>query len=119
MSIGTVTLQQQTDKSFTHVAFHDRVSFPGDGSYPTNGTAAFAAKFQSVSIADPRGGSYPNVLPFQGRTPIFVVGHSGVYRLQYDITNDKLKVYNTTTGAEVANATDLSGTTFEALVISN
>lgn len=119
MSISAITLDVQASTEPSTVTFQDRVSFTGDSSYPTNGTAAFAAKLRAVTVPDPRGGSYPAVPAFQGRTPIFVVGFGGAYRLEYDRPNDKLKVFNTTTGAEVANATDLSGTTFTALVTSN
>lgn len=104
MAIGTVTVANRVNHGYVKVLY-DVISFPGDGAYPTGGTAAFEA---SVRTAVGRG----------ALDIVAVVAlDCGIYSPVYDYTNDKLKV-RTEALAEVANTTDLSGTTFRILVIS-
>ena len=120
MALGTPTLKSQAHKSFSRVVFFDRITLAGDSAYTAGGSAGFAAYFQglvSTETENAQVGSV-NYQPFAGRTPLEVLGFGGVYRAQYDATNDKLQVFNTSTGAEAGNG-DLSGTTFDLLVISN
>jgi hypothetical protein len=83
--------------------FFDLLTFLGDGIYPTGGTPGFKATVQALFN--------------DSRSPIAVITQdAGAYRATYDQVNDKLKVFSA--GVEVTNATDLSGTTFHILVIS-
>lgn len=81
-------------------SFMLRLSFPGDDSYPTGGTAAFqdfvraAVGGRAVEVIDVIAGDCADNVPY------------------YDKANDKLKVRVLSTGAEVANTTNLSGVTF-------
>jgi hypothetical protein len=104
--IGTITTSTAGGGGMPSApVFMDRISFPGDGNYTTGGTVAFEASFRA-KIGE-------------NRTIIDVIaGDCGNNKAVYDRTNDKLKVLVGSTGAEVANATDLSGTTFNVLVIS-
>lgn len=110
MSLGTFTIGDEVGTQPSAPTFTDRVSFLGDNSYPTGGTATFSALFQAKTK--------------DGRKPIAVIAQDcGGYVVAYDETNDKLKVFR---GAhtvdnpmsEVPNATDLSGVTFNVIVIS-
>jgi hypothetical protein len=84
--------------------FLGRVSFLGDDSYPTGGTAGFAALVAAL-------------LPATGLTVMGVVQQNNSDHIcRYDKANDKLVVQLASTGAEVANAVDLSSVTFELLV---
>lgn len=95
--------------------FHDVVTFTGDSSYPTGGTAGFGAAIQAF---------------FKDRRQVLaVIGQDcGGYTVVYVPSGDKLKVYESAAvastpdaaapAAEVANATDLSGVTFNCLVLS-
>lgn len=103
MALGTITIVKQA--AAHGPLFHDRISFAGDGAYPTGGTAAFETTFRT------KIGST--------RTIVAIIAEDcGVYRPSYDYANKKLKVRNLTDGTEVSNATDLSGTTFNITVIS-
>lgn len=112
MAIGTGTVAVRTGHD-NRGAFIDLVSFAGDSSYPTGGTAGFEASMRAAI----------------GRGNIDVVGvigqDCGGYVPVYDRANDKLKVYFVNNdGAsdgpmiEVAGSTDLSGVTFRVLVVS-
>lgn len=84
--------------------FFNLVNFHGDNAYPTNGTPGFRALIQAL-FGD-------------GRTVLAVVPQDcGGYTAAYDSVADKLKVW-AANNTEVANATDLSGVTFNLLVIS-
>lgn len=68
-----------------------------DNSYPTGGEAFSFDGINSIMI--------------------FLIEGSGNYRFQYDYTNDKILAYVGSTGAEVANATDLSAVTVQGLLL--
>lgn len=103
MALGTGTVTGQYKKSASAPLDVIHISFAGDDSYPTGGTAAFQAYVRAlldrdVTIACVTKGAA-----------------TGTYTPIYDIANDKLYVEDEN-GAEVANTTNLSGTTF-ALVL--
>ena len=86
----------------------DRVSFTGDNNYPTGGYPGFTALLQTMSG--------------DGRTPLaFISQDCGGYHAVLT-TDDKLKVFWCAgSGApmtEVTAGTNLSGVTFNGLVVS-
>jgi hypothetical protein len=88
--------------------FWDTVTLVGDSAYPTGGSAGLQTKLQTL-----RGDSRVIVA-------VHVLDGFGNV-LNYDAINDKLKVYIQDSGGalgEVANATDLSGTTFKLVIQS-
>lgn len=97
--VKTLTGQMGT----TQPLMANPISFAGDGTYPAGGTLAFQAKVQAL---------------FEDHREIVTIvpGDCGGYRPVYDKAADKLKVYDTGTGAEAAG--DLSGTTFNITVLS-
>jgi hypothetical protein len=110
MAIGVITLAEQAK---TQPVFVDRLSFAGDGAYPTGGTAAFQAKLRAKT------GDQRQILAV-------IPQDCGGYHVVYDHAADKLKVYhgNNDGGAdgpavEVPNATDLSAVTFNLAILSN
>jgi hypothetical protein len=103
MAIGTMTLTSDLVKAASAPSGIAEVSFVGDTSYPTGGTAAFNATVQALM------GRAVTVLGIQKSGP------TGVYTPIYDKVNDKLYV-EVAAGTEVPNATDLHGTTFKLLV---
>jgi hypothetical protein len=110
MSIGAITLPPVRNSSGKDFHFHE-ISFAGDTSYPTGGSA-FLEPFRTAKDATP---TIIALVPIE----------CGGYLPQYDASTGKLKVYrgDNDGGAdgplvEVANATNLSGVTFKVLVIS-
>jgi len=110
MALGTITVPATGDsKGGGFPVFFDRISFAGDGAYPTGGTASFQAAFREK---------------VSGNREILAVipEDCGGYVPVYDKTNDKLKVYeqtNVVTSPLIETATaDLSGTTFNLVIIS-
>lgn len=136
MALGTIT--KVAGPGTGDRLFVDTFSFLGDSAYPTGGTADFEGSIQTLT-GDAR--TVVAVIPIE----------TGKYKVRYDRTADKLKVYNNSAVAtiatadgsdaattqalanaikaainaavgdgeeEVANASDLSGTTFKVLVIS-
>lgn len=99
MAIGTITVATNSRKMASAPLGCVRLTFLGDGAYPTGGTADFQASVRTALGRDV--------------TVIAVsrAGATGVYTPVYDKANDKLFVYKADQ-TEVANATDLSGTTF-------
>jgi hypothetical protein len=113
MAIGTMTAAPAvTAPGNATPIFLDTVTFLGDDSYPTGGTAAFEDTYQALKNSN--------------REVLAVVSMDcGGYVPVYDKANDKLKVYRALYGGgaagplvEVTNAVDLSGTTFQLLVIA-
>lgn len=111
MAIGTITVAEKT--AAEGPVRHDLISFLGDGSYPTGGTAAFQAKVRAAL-----GGMNVEVVAVYPQD-------CGGYMPCYDKTNDKLKVFyvdnnNASDGPqiEVPNTTNLSGVTFNVVVLS-
>ncbi len=110
MALGTITVGVKE-----HAPGHmrmDLMSFAGDGSYPTNGTAAFQA-----SVRAALGVGNVEVLAV-------IPQDCGGYVPCYDKAADKLKVYYSNSDSsdgpliEVPNATSLSGVTFKVMIVS-
>lgn len=86
-----------------------RVSFAGDGSYPTGGTVDFEGTLQAAFAS----------AGLKGLAVLGVISEiCGDNKCEYDFANDKLFVRVISTGVEVANAVNLSGTTFNLLVLA-
>lgn len=87
-------------------SFQIRLSFVGDSSYPTGGTADF-----SDWLAARLG---YNVTPLQvvgfGKTAGAITHFA-----EYDAANDKLMVF-VLAGTQVPNATDISAVTFDLMI---
>lgn len=98
-------LAAQTGEAPGAPTFVERLSFVGDDSYPTGGTAAF-----QQFVRDILGGRAIEIIDI-------IPGDCADNVPYYDKTNDKLKVRVLSTGAEVANATNLSGVTFNLTVL--
>ncbi len=103
MALGTITVVKQA--AAQGPVFLDRISFAGDGSYPTGGTAAFETTFRT------KIGSTRTIVAI-------IPDDCCVFRPSYDFAAKKLKVRNLTDGTEVTNATSLASTTFNLTVVS-
>jgi predicted CopG family antitoxin len=85
-----------------------RITFEGDDSYPTGGSADFS-DFVAAALGVKAG----------DLEVLAVIGQNlSDHELLYDKANDKLIVRVASTAAEVANTTDLSSTDFEALILA-
>lgn len=108
MAIGTITVGTEAGLMPSAPTFSSKISFAGDSSYPTGGSTGFQAL---VRAKLGRNVTVLAVLPQDcgGFTPV------------YDIGADALKVFRT--GAinaaqeQVPNTTNLSGTTFNLIVV--
>lgn len=104
MALGTATVQKETGRDGGPVVTA-RLSFAGDSSYPTGGTAGFAAFVAAaLGVAGP--------LDVLGVDQQSLSDHV----LRYNRATDKLTAQLMSTGAEVANGVNLSGTTFNVVV---
>jgi hypothetical protein len=104
--IGAITVSKNAIKKASSVLYVQDISFAGDGAYPTGGTAGFQASVRAIT------GDQREIVVVDD------VGAIAGFYAVYDKANDKLKVFVRTTGVEVANATDLSGTTFKLCVLA-
>jgi hypothetical protein len=108
MTIGAITVGAKSGHTNRPV-FVDSIGFLGDDAYPTGGTALLAAvQAKTLDQRDIVG---------------VVAGDCGGYVPVYDQASGKLKVYTSNGAApaalaEVPNATDLSATTFNLVVLS-
>lgn len=106
MALGTMTVRSRVgqDRGSNHLKAY-RLSFAGDTSYPTGGTASFKSTVESAI----------------GRKLVEIVdvvsGDCGDNRAEHDQANDKLKVRVISTAAEVGAAVNLSGVTFNVTVL--
>ena len=110
MAFGTpATLDSETGEAPGAPTFFIRVSFPGDGAYPSDGTPDFQAFLRAA--VDGRAVEIIDIIP----------GDCGGYIPVYDKTNDKLKVYeqtDTATAPLIETATsNLSGSTFNLTAV--
>jgi hypothetical protein len=109
MAIGTITVTAKSQVSGLNL---DRISFAGDGAYSAGGTPGFQALVRAAL-----GKGNVTLLAVTAEA-------SGGYMVQYDTTNDKLKIYqgdndNSADAPAIENATaNLSGVTFKLLAIS-
>ena len=111
ITAANITVADQGGQKQSVPLFADRISFPGEASYPTGGmllSAGFAEKLKSGRtilgiIAGDCGGFVPVWEPGAGAVK--------VYYADYDAGADGALI-------EVANTTNLSGTTFNLVVLS-
>lgn len=86
--------------------FQTRLTFNGDSSYPAGGYEMADYLKANLSIT-------PTVLDMRGYGKTAgVISHF----LDYDIDNDKLKLYVLATGAEVAGAVDVSSVALDVVL---
>ena len=104
MALGTAVNNGERMKSHSHALDIVDVSFPGDTSYPTDGTADFT---QYVRDLLGRDVSIVDVRP---------LGLNGGYEAIYDAANDKLLMVVKATGVEVGDTTPMQGTTFRMAI---
>lgn len=110
MALSTAfTLRNLGGEGANQNVFIISITFPGDAAYATGGTASFTEFIRSKDFRLYGGWRVINV---EGWGVIGGVLHF----LKYDRVNDKLLVFTGADGTEVANATDLSATTFNATV---
>jgi len=120
MSIGAITMGEITGEKPSAPLFAIDVSFAGDSSYPTGGTADFQESVRDAIETYMAAQSDANV---RGRWNVeiqCVAGFNcGQYVPWYDAANDKLYVRDGghATWDEVANTTNLSGTTFNLTLL--
>jgi hypothetical protein len=105
MALGTMT-KNAGESLMADAAYLDQVSFPGDGAYTTGGSVGFQAALAAL-VGDARDVIAVVPLNCGGYLPQYVAGDPGA-----------LKVIDIASGLEVAATTNLSGTTFNLLVIS-
>ena len=104
MSLGAIAVSKEAGREGGPV-IAARITVVGDDSYPTGGTAGFAALVAAA-------------LGIAGTLDILAVEQQSLsdHVARYDRANDKLIFQLMSTGAEVANAVNLSGITFQLLV---
>ena len=100
MALGAITVADKANSEGT--MFVDVITFNGDGSYPTGGSA-FDTVFKDAVKHD--------------RKIMSAFGYGADNTVEYIPSTGKLKA-RAAGGAEVANATDLSGASFRVTVIS-
>jgi len=112
MAIGTMTLVSKDAAAASAPIYLDRITLVGDGAYPTGGSVGVAAALQALT-KDQR-----TILA------VFNIALNGGYPVIWDADAGKLIVMNSGGGAakdvptEIDNASNLSGVTFELLVLS-
>lgn len=104
MSLGTLTILE-AGESPNGPLWVERCTLVGDSSYPTGGSTGLLAALKSLKKSN-------------NLNIVAVLGQDNAGKqIGYDHANDKLKVY-AAGGAETTNATDLSGTTLNLVIIS-
>lgn len=112
MALGTITIIEEV--AAQGPVMLQRCTIVGDDSYPTGGTTGFEALYQAAVKA-------AGILSDgAGRQIVHVANENkgDADELAYDHANDKLMAFVRSTAAEVANTTDMSGTTFNVLITS-
>jgi hypothetical protein len=109
IAAADITVADQGGQAQSHPQFADRISFAGEASYPTGGMllgAGFAEKLKS-------GRTVLGIIAGDcgGYIPVWIPATSAVKVYESDIDSDQpLK--------EVDNADNLSGVTFNLVVLS-
>lgn len=111
MAIGTMTLTSASVGNTSQTLYADKISMVGDGAYPTGGSTGVQTALRALT-KDQR-----TILAVVG------IGANGGYLPVWDAANGKLQLFTVggnagVVAAELANATDVSGTTFKLLVLS-
>lgn len=105
----TPTIGDEQGQRPMQASYMQRMQFDGDSSYPTGGTLEFAETYLLAHL-----GRQCTVLDVQG------YGYSAAnvltHVVRYIASTDALMVYVLATGAQVANTTNLSTTTFDVVV---
>lgn len=109
--IGALTVTDKSIDGSNKTLYVDEISLVGDSSYPTGGMTGVQAALQAV-VKDQRA-----ILA------VVNTGANGGYITQWDFANSKLQLFTAggsagTALAELANATNVSGTTFKLMVLS-
>jgi len=107
MALGTPTLEARQGQTTLRPNFITYLQFVGDDAYATGGTADFNA-FVGAALGI---NATVSAVSGYGKTAGVVT-----HLLEYDASEDKLLVYVLSTGAQAADAADLSGVTFDAIV---
>lgn len=118
MALGAITIG--SIKELKDGSKMIRISFAGDGAYPTGGTATFKDLLQDAIEAAAALAVDANVRGRQNVAPIAVIPQDcGQYVPSYAAATDKLFVRDGghATWNEVGNGVNLSGTTFNVLVL--
>lgn len=105
MALGTATVGDEAGKAPGSPTFIISLSFAGDGAYTTGGTASFQAYVRAAVSG--RAVTVLGVIPQD----------CGIYRPMFIPSTGRLMVRTMVDGTQVANAADLSGTTFNLLVV--
>lgn len=103
-----VTLLQQNEQAASSPVFVDVFSMAGDTSYATGGMSV--SGIQALLQANVKDGR--TIASIQ---PLYC---GATYFAEYNPTTGKILVSAKNGGAEVTNATDISGTTFQFAAIS-
>ncbi len=110
MPIGTLTVTASDISSPIATTYIDKITLVGDSSYPTGGMTGVQAALQAQT-KDQR-----QIVDVRSRGP------NGGYVPVWDSDNGKLMLYvcggSAAVMGELANATNVSGTTFKLLVFS-
>lgn len=107
MALASGALTVKTGEAPGAPTFVVSISFDGDDSYPTGGTLAFQQFVRNIVTGTP-----------SLEIVDVISGDCGNHKAEYLKGTDALKVRLISTGAEVANSTDLSSTTFNLTVLA-
>ena len=106
---STPTIGDEQGQRPFQASFMQRLELSGDSSYPTGGTLEIAETYLLTHL-----GRQCTILDVQG------FGYNGsnvlTHVVRYIASTDALMVYVLATGAQVANAVNLSTTTFDLVV---
>ena len=109
MALGTGTLAAAQGAAPLRASFAQRLSFAGDGAYPTGGTLNFGDTYMTALL-----GGTPTILDAWGYgTTAGAITHV----VRYVASTDALQVFVLATGAEVASAASLAAVTFDIVVM--
>ena len=114
MSLGTPTINVDVNRK--EGGRELLMSFDGDDSTPSGGTADFTDFVRDAIKATNAAKTDSNVRGEESVQPYAVIAQDcGVYKPIYDAANDKLKILNMTDGTEATG--NLSTTEYNVLVL--
>jgi hypothetical protein len=118
MALGAITMNTEEGGRPSAPLYMLDLSVVLDGAYPTGGTTGFSL----LVAAAARAASPPLADTFAPADVFGIIALDGAgYTLAYNKTTDALKVYqcagSAAPGAEVPNATNLSGVTVRVVVL--
>lgn len=115
---ATITRRLQAGESSIQQVFVDQVTCAADAAYATGGSTGVKKYLRDKMVAA-TGGSEGE---WGARTVLGVEGWgvlaSVLYLFKYDAVNDKLLAFLASTGAQVADTTDLSAMTMNLTLMS-